>query len=132
MIRAWALDRRKMMMMMMVIGAEIGIPVGRVHPEAAAFDGIKPPGWNVDFKSAQNLYDIQWEALFYEHHDFFTATATHHPAADPAFLSRLATGYQGYPMPARFQSAGSMHLELPRHRRPESQGFMLAFIYLAY
>ena len=33
-----------MMMMMMVIGAEIGIPVGRVRPEAAALDGIKPPG----------------------------------------------------------------------------------------
>ena len=76
----------------------------------------------------------QWQALIalhrtllYEHHDFLMATQ--HPSATPA-LSGLA---QKYSMPARMWRHGiHAFLEVLRHRRPKSQDYMLAFIYLAY
>ena len=76
----------------------------------------------------------QWQALIalhrtllYEHHDFLMATQ--HPLATPA-LRNLA---QKYSMPARMWRHGiHAFLEVLRHRRPESQDYMLAFIYLAY
>ena len=76
----------------------------------------------------------QWQALvalhrtlLYEHHDFLMATQ--HPSANPALLG-LATKYS---MPARMWKHGiHAFLEVLRHRRPESQEYMLAFIYLAY
>ena len=55
--------------------------------------------------------------------------ATQHPSATPA-LRGLATKYS---MPARMWRHGiHAFLEVLRHRRPESQDYMLAFIYLAY
>ncbi|CAK4032425.1 hypothetical protein DOTSEDRAFT_71170 [Lecanosticta acicola] len=76
----------------------------------------------------------QWQALIalhrtllYEHHDFLMATQ--HPSAPPN-LRGLAMKYN---MPARMWKHGiHAFLEFLRHRRPESQDYMLAFIYLAY
>jgi len=76
----------------------------------------------------------QWRALFalhrtllYEHHDFLMAT--HHPSANPDLLG-LATKCS---MPTRMWKYGiHAFLEVLRHRRPHSQEYMLAFIYLAY
>lgn len=65
--------------------------------------------------------------LLYEHHDFLMATQ--HPSASP-FLKGLATKYS---MPARMWKHG-IHgfLEVLRKKRPASQEYMLAFVYLAY
>ena len=76
----------------------------------------------------------QWQALIalhrtllYEHHDFLMATQ--HPSATPA-LRGLA---QKYSMPARmWRHAIHAFLEVLRHRRPQSQDYMVAFVYLAY
>ena len=76
----------------------------------------------------------QWQALIamhrtllYEHHDFLMATQHH--SATPA-LSGLA---QKYSMPARMWRHGiHAFFEVLRHRRPQSQDYMLSFIYLAY
>ena len=76
----------------------------------------------------------QWQALIalhrtllYEHHDFLMATQ--HPSATDA-LRGLALKYT---MPARMWKHGiHAFLEVLRHRRPASQDYMLAFIYLAY
>lgn len=81
-----------------------------------------------------HLEPDQWQALvalhrtlLYEHHDFLMATQ--HPSATPA-LRGLATKYS---MPARMWRHGiHAFLEVLRFRRPESQDYMLAFIYLAY
>ncbi|OQN95578.1 hypothetical protein B0A48_18542 [Cryoendolithus antarcticus] len=93
---------------------------------------------NIDNQKAANLYEElspeQWQALIalhrtllYEHHDFLMATQ--HPAATPA-LRGLATKYC---MPARMWKHGiHAFLEVLRHRRPQSQEYMLSFIYLAY
>lgn len=55
--------------------------------------------------------------------------ATQHPSATPA-LRGLANKYS---MPARMWKHGiHAFLEVLRHRRPQSQDYMLAFIYLAY
>jgi hypothetical protein len=93
---------------------------------------------NIDAAQAadptSNLGAEQWQALIalhrtllYEHHDFLMATQ--HPSATPA-LSGLA---QKYSMPARMWRHGiHAFLEVLRHRRPQSQDYMLAFIYLAY
>ncbi|KAF1938283.1 hypothetical protein EJ02DRAFT_410659 [Clathrospora elynae] len=65
--------------------------------------------------------------LLHEHHDFFLASQ--HPSASPA-LCRLAAKYS---MPARMWKHGiHSFLELLRRRLPESNDYMLAFIYLAY
>ncbi len=82
----------------------------------------------------KTLNTEQWQALIalhrtllYEHHDFLMATQ--HPSATPA-IRGLATKYH---MPARMWRHGiHSFLEVLRHRRPESQEYMLAFIYLAY
>ena len=76
----------------------------------------------------------QWQALIalhrtllYEHHDFLMATQ--HPSATLA-LKGLAAKYS---MPARMWRHGiHAFLEVLRHRRPDSQDYMVAFIYLAY
>ena len=93
---------------------------------------------NIDSQKAshpeERLSTEQWQALvalhrtlLYEHHDFLMATQ--HPSANPALLG-LATKYS---MPARMWKHGiHAFLEVLRHRRPESQEYMLAFIYLAY
>lgn len=93
---------------------------------------------NVDSQKAAHpeepLSTEQWQALvalhrtlLYEHHDFLMATQ--HPSANDALLG-LA---QKYSMPARMWKHGiHAFLEVLRHRRPESQEYMLAFIYLAY
>ncbi|OQO13708.1 hypothetical protein B0A48_01938 [Cryoendolithus antarcticus] len=93
---------------------------------------------NIDNQKAadlqENLTPEQWQALIalhrtllYEHHDFLMATQ--HPAATPA-LRGLATKYC---MPARMWKHGiHAFLEVLRHRRPQSQEYMLSFIYLAY
>ncbi|OQN97962.1 hypothetical protein B0A48_16267 [Cryoendolithus antarcticus] len=93
---------------------------------------------NIDNQKAadlqENLTAEQWQALIalhrtllYEHHDFLMATQ--HPAATPA-LRGLATKYC---MPARMWKHGiHAFLEVLRHRRPQSQEYMLSFIYLAY
>ncbi|OQN95238.1 hypothetical protein B0A48_18630 [Cryoendolithus antarcticus] len=93
---------------------------------------------NIDNQKAADLQEKlspeQWQALIalhrtvvYEHHDFLMATQ--HPAATPA-LRGLATKYC---MPARMWKHGiHAFLEVLRYRRPESQEYMLSFIYLAY
>ena len=76
----------------------------------------------------------QWQALvalhrtlLYEHHDFLMATQ--HPSANPVLLG-LATKHS---TPVRIWKHGiHAFLEVLRHRRPHSQEYMLAFIYLAY
>ncbi|EME84402.1 uncharacterized protein MYCFIDRAFT_207267 [Pseudocercospora fijiensis CIRAD86] len=70
------------------------------------------------------------QTLLYEHHDFLMVChATQHPSATAA-LRGLATKYS---MPARMWKHGiHAFLEVLRHRRPDSQDYMLAFIYLAY
>lgn len=76
----------------------------------------------------------QWQALIalhrtllYEHHDFLMATQ--HPSASDS-LKTLATKYS---MPARMWKHGiHAFLEVLRHRRPDSQDYMLAFVVLAY
>ena len=76
----------------------------------------------------------QWQALIalhrtllYEHHDFLMATQ--HPSASEN-LKALATAHC---MPARMWKHGiHAFLEVLRHRRPESQDYMLAFVVLAY
>ena len=65
--------------------------------------------------------------LLYEHHDFLMATQ--HPSATSA-LRGLATKYS---MPARMWKHGiHAFLEVLRYRRPDTQEYMLSFIYLAY
>ncbi|KAF2723963.1 hypothetical protein K431DRAFT_218859, partial [Polychaeton citri CBS 116435] len=93
---------------------------------------------NIDAaQAADPTYELsaeQWQALIalhrtllYEHHDFLMATQ--HPSANDA-LKGLATKYS---MPARMWRHGiHAFLEVLRHRRPDSQEYMIAFIYLAY
>ena len=107
-----------------------GIYAGLVMVEAKCI--------NIDAAQAADpksqLTKDQWQALIalhrtllYEHHDFLMATQ--HPTATPA-LRGLALKYS---MPARMWKHGiHAFLEVLRHRRPESQDYMLAFIYLAY
>ena len=79
--------------------------------------------------SVQNSgkHSLLHRILLYEHYDFLMATQ--HPSATPA-LSGLA---QKYSMPTRMWRHGiHAFLEVLRHRRPGSQHYMLAFIYLAY
>jgi hypothetical protein len=107
-----------------------GIYAGLVMVEAKCI--------NIDTQKAshpeEKLSTEQWQdlvalhrTLLYEHHDFLMATQ--HPSANPALLG-LATKYS---MPARMWKYGiHAFLEVLRHRRPESQEYMLAFIYLAY
>ena len=99
-----------------------------VEAKSMEIDGAQ----NADPNSS--LGPEQWQALItlhrtllYEHHDFFMATQ--HPWATPG-LRGLA---QKYSMLARMWRHG-IHdfLEVLRHRRPQSQDYMLAFIYLAY
>ncbi|KAM0701740.1 hypothetical protein Q7P35_010649 [Cladosporium inversicolor] len=113
------------------LAAEVkGIYAGLVMVEAKCI--------NIDAQKASQRNDElsteQWQALvalhrtlLYEHHDFLMATQ--HPSANPALLG-LATKYS---MPARMWKHGiHAFLEVLRHRRPHSQEYMLAFIYLAY
>jgi hypothetical protein len=113
------------------LAAEVkGIYAGLVMVEAKCM--------NIDAQKAaqpnDELSTEQWQALvalhrtlLYEHHDFLMATQ--HPSANPALLG-LATKYS---MPARMWKHGiHAFLEVLRHRRPHSQEYMLAFIYLAY
>ena len=113
------------------LAAEVkGIYAGLVMVEAKCI--------HIDSQKASQQNDElsteQWQALvalhrtlLYEHHDFLMATQ--HPSANPALLG-LATKYQ---MPARMWKHGiHAFLEVLRHRRPHSQEYMLAFIYLAY
>jgi hypothetical protein len=113
------------------LAAEVkGIYAGLVMVEAKCI--------NIDAQKAclphDELSTEQWQALvalhrtlLYEHHDFLMATQ--HPSANPALLG-LATKYS---MPARMWKHGiHAFLEVLRHRRPNSQEYMLAFIYLAY
>ncbi|KAM0714170.1 hypothetical protein Q7P37_010319 [Cladosporium fusiforme] len=113
------------------LAAEVkGIYAGLVMVEAKCI--------NIDSQKAarpeEPLSTEQWQALvalhrtlLYEHHDFLMATQ--HPSANPALLG-LATKYS---MPARMWKHGiHAFLEVLRHRRPDSQEYMLAFIYLAY
>ena len=66
-------------------------------------------------------------SLLYKHYDFLIATQ--HPSATPA-LSGLA---QKHKMPARMWRHGiHSFLEILRHRRPKSQEYMKAFLYLSY
>lgn len=93
---------------------------------------------NIDAAQASDpstvLAPEQWQALvalhrtlLYEHHDFLMATQ--HPSATSA-LKALPLRYS---MPARMWKHGiHAFLEVLRHRRPHSQDYMLAFIYLAY
>ncbi|PIA94986.1 hypothetical protein CB0940_08935 [Cercospora beticola] len=113
------------------LAAEVkGIYAGLVMVEAKCI--------NIDAAQAADpkspLGAEQWQALIalhrtllYEHHDFLMATQ--HPSATPA-LRGLAIKYS---MPARMWKHGiHAFLEVLRHRRPQSQDYMLAFIYLAY
>jgi hypothetical protein len=113
------------------LAAEVkGIYAGLVMVEAKCI--------NIDAQKAshphEELSTEQWQALvalhrtlLYEHHDFLMATQ--HPSANPALIG-LA---QKYSMPARMWKHGiHAFLEVLRHRRPNSQEYMLAFIYLAY
>ncbi|KAF7197900.1 hypothetical protein HII31_00772 [Pseudocercospora fuligena] len=113
------------------LAAEVkGIYAGLVMVEAKCI--------NIDAAQAadpkSHLGPEQWQALIalhrtllYEHHDFLMATQ--HPSATPA-LRGLAAKYS---MPARMWKHGiHAFLEVLRHRRPDSQDYMLAFIYLAY
>lgn len=113
------------------LAAEVkGIYAGLVMVEAKCI--------NIDSQKAANpdepLGAEQWQALIalhrtllYEHHDFLMATQ--HPSANAA-LRGLAMKYH---MPARMWKHGiHAFLEVLRHRRPDSQEYMLAFIYLAY
>lgn len=113
------------------LAAEVkGIYAGLVMVEAKCI--------NVDAAQANDpnsqLGPEQWQALIalhrtllYEHHDFLMATQ--HPSATGA-LRGLASKYS---MPARMWRHGiHAFLEILRHRRPESQDYMMAFIYLAY
>lgn len=113
------------------LAAEVkGIYAGLVMVEAKCI--------NIDSQKAANPDDPlgpeQWQALIalhrtllYEHHDFLMATQ--HPSANTA-LRGLAMKYH---MPARMWKHGiHAFLEVLRHRRPDSQEYMLAFIYLAY
>ncbi|KAK3718560.1 hypothetical protein LTR37_005064 [Vermiconidia calcicola] len=113
------------------LAAEVkGIYAGLVMVEAKCI--------NIDAAQAADpksqLGAEQWQALIalhrtllYEHHDFLMATQ--HPSATSG-LQGLATKYS---MPARMWKHGiHAFLEVLRHRRPDSQDYMLAFIYLAY
>ncbi|KXT07026.1 hypothetical protein AC578_7286 [Pseudocercospora eumusae] len=113
------------------LAAEVkGIYAGLVIVEAKCI--------NIDAAHAadpkSHLGPEQWQrlialhrTLLYEHHDFLMATQ--HPSATAA-LRGLATKYS---MPARMWKHGiHAFLEVLRHRRPDSQDYMLAFIYLAY
>jgi hypothetical protein len=107
-----------------------GIYAGLVMVEAKCI--------NIDAQKAshphEELSTEQWQALvalhrtlLFEHHDFLMATQ--HPSANPASIG-LA---QKYSMPARMWRHGIYaFLEVLKHRRPYSQEYMLAFIYLAY
>ncbi|KAI7493516.1 hypothetical protein KC367_g8577 [Hortaea werneckii] len=76
----------------------------------------------------------QWQALvalhrtlLYEHYDFLMATQ--HPFATDELKALPAR----YCMPARmWKHAIHSFLEVLRHRRPDSQEYMLAFVYLTY
>jgi len=84
------------------------------------------PGSELDQGQWQALIALH-RTLLYEHHDFLMATQ--HPSATLA-LKALPTKYS---MPARMWKHGiHAFLEVLRHRRPTSQDYMLAFIYLAY
>ncbi|KAK4552386.1 hypothetical protein LTR86_010400 [Recurvomyces mirabilis] len=111
--------------------AEIkGIYAGLVIVEAKCI--------NMDNARASDLAMVldasQWQALIalhrtllYEHHDFMMAKQ--HPSATPA-LRGLPVKYS---MPARMWKHGiHAFLEVLRHRRPDSQDYMMSFIYLAY
>lgn len=113
------------------LAAEVkGIYAGLVIVEAKCVD--------IDATQAkdphQQLGREQWQALIalhrtllYEHHDFLMASQ--HPSASPS-LRHLATKYN---MPARMWKHGiHTFLELLRYRKPDSQEYMLSFIYLAY
>ncbi|KAK5135525.1 hypothetical protein LTR08_005160 [Meristemomyces frigidus] len=113
------------------LAAEIkGIYAGLVTVEAKCI--------NIDAAQAADpkskLGPEQWQALIavhrtllYEHHDFMMATQ--HPSATP-MLRGLPMKYS---MPARMWKHGiHAFLEVLRHRRPDSQDYMLSFIYLAY
>lgn len=107
-----------------------GIYAGLVMVEAKCIniDSQKAshPDEPIDADQWQSLVAIH-RTLLYEHHDFLMATQ--HPSANPALLG-LATKYS---MPARMWKHGiHAFLEVLRHRRPDSQEYMLAFIYLAY
>lgn len=82
----------------------------------------------------------QWQALIalhrtllYEHHDFLMSvlpTTKESPAPAPQIRNVLTTKYS---MPARMWKYGiHSFLEFLRRRHPDSQEYMLAFIYLAY
>ncbi|KAK5153756.1 hypothetical protein LTS14_007450 [Recurvomyces mirabilis] len=110
--------------------AEIkGIYAGLVVVEAKCI--------NIDGAQASNptvLSKEQWQALIalhrallYEHHDFLMATQ--HPSATSGPKELPAK----YSMPARLRKHGiHAFLEILRHRRPDSQDYMLSFIYVAY
>ncbi|KAG5992092.1 hypothetical protein E4U54_003742 [Claviceps lovelessii] len=67
------------------------------------------------------------QSLLHEHHDFYLASQ--HPAACDA-LQRIGAKYA---MPARMWRHGiHSFLELLRCKLPESQEYLLAFIYIAY
>ena len=113
------------------LAAEVkGIYAGLVVVEAKCI--------NIDTAQAAEPKSVlgaeHWQALIalhrtllYEHHDFLMATQ--HPSATSA-LRGLATKYS---MPARMWKHGiHAFLEVLRHRRPDTQDYMLAFIYLAY
>ena len=78
----------------------------------------------------------QWQALIalhrtllYEHHDFLMATQ--HPSASPPLKAEALA--PKYSMPARMWKHGiHAFLEVLRHRRPDSEDYMLAFVVLAY
>jgi hypothetical protein len=113
------------------LAAEVkGIYAGLVMVEAKCI--------NIDLQKSSQPHDElsteQWQALvalhrtvLYQHLDFLMASQ--HPSANSALLG-LANEHS---MPARIWKYGIYaFLELLRHRRPHSQEYMLAFIYLAY
>lgn len=109
-----------------------GIYAGLIMVEAKCINAHAAMGQSQN--TEQSLSTEQWQALvalhrtlLYEHHDFLMATQ--HPSANSA-LTGLA---QKYNMPARMWKHG-IHgfLEILGHRRPDSQEYLLAFIYIAY
>ncbi|QIX00420.1 hypothetical protein AMS68_005937 [Peltaster fructicola] len=113
------------------LAAEVkGIYAGLVMVEAKSINidaqQQADPNSKLSAEQWQSLIALR-RTLLYEHHDFLMATQ--HPSASPG-LRNLAAKYC---MPARMWKHG-IHgfLEVLRHRRPESQEYMLTFIYLAY
>ena len=99
-----------------------------VEGKCITFDAAQAadPGSKLGPKQWQALIAVH-RTLLYEHHDFMMATQ--HPSAT-AMLRGLPIKYS---MPARMWKHGiHAFLEVLRHRRPESQDYMLSFIYLAY